>query len=428
MFLYESVKRIVSKNKVLFKNFSSLTILQISQYIFPLITFPYLVRVLGPEGYGLVAFATAFVGYFTVITDYGFNLSATRDISINREFPAKMNEIFNSVMTVKAILFLGSTALFIPILYGFSKFSNDLDIYLITYTSVLGSVLFPVWFFQGIERMGFISAISIFVKILWVASIFLLVNSPDDIVILVTLNSLSAILNGIIGLLAVKRYFDIKFLIPSIKSINYQFKNSWHYFISNISVSLYTISNVFILGLFANNAVVGYFSAADKIRMAVQNLTSISGRTIFPHLSIEFKRSHEGAILFLKKYVKIIGLFTLSISILLFVFAEPTILIVLGENYYDSIILLKIMSALPFIIFLSNVAGIQTMLNLGYKKEFAQIILLAGIFNVVLSFIIVPFYLSIGSAVIVVLTELLVTSQMIIFLKRSQINLFKKEV
>jgi PST family polysaccharide transporter len=164
MTIYDSIKSSILKNKVLFKNFSSLTILQISQYIFPLITFPYLVRVLGPDGYGLVAFATAFVGYFTVITDYGFNLSATRDISINRDNPEKLNQIFNSVITVKIILFFLSVIIFLPIVYGFSKFSDDLEIYLLSFISVLGTTLFPVWFFQGVERMGFITIISVVIK------------------------------------------------------------------------------------------------------------------------------------------------------------------------------------------------------------------------------------------------------------------------
>jgi len=423
--LYDFIKTIISKNKVLIKNFSSLSLLQVSQYIFPLITFPYLVRVLGPDGYGLVAFATAFVGYFSVITDYGFNLSATREISINRHNSSKVSEIFSSVITVKLLLFVISIIIVIPVIYGFTKFSKDSEIYLVSFISVLGTTLFPIWFFQGVERMNFISTISIVIKVLWVVSVFLFVHSFDDILILVCLNSLSSLITGISGLAAVNYYFNIVFITPSIAQIKFQFLKGWHYFISQASVSLYTISNIFILGLFTSDTVVGYFSAADKIRQAVQNVSSTAGKTVFPHLSTEFIRSKKAAFSFINKYIKTVGSISLLACILLFIFSEQIILIVLGEDYIQSVILLKIISFLPIIIFLSNVAGVQTMLNMGFKREFAKIILIAGIFNVILSFIIVPIYLSIGTAVMVLLTEILVTAQMVFFLKKKKIHVFK---
>lgn len=423
--LFHFIKTIFLKNRILFKNFSSLSLLQVSHYILPIITFPYLVRVLNPSGYGLVAFATAFVGYFTVLTDYGFNLSATRSISINRSDNEKVSNIFNSVLAVKSILFILSIIIILPIIFGFNKFSKDYEIYLISFLGVLGTTIFPIWFFQGIERMSYISTISIGIKLLWVISVFLFVTSYDDIIVLVTLNAASSVLTGIIGIIAVKFNFNVKFEIPTIMDIKFQFVEGWHYFLSQASVSLYTISNIFILGLFASDTIVGYFSAADKIRQAVQNLSSTAGRTVFPHLSSEFERSKVAAFSFIKKYILTVGSITFVSSFLLFLLANPIVIIVLGPGYESSVLLLKILSSLPFIIFLSNVAGVQTMINMGFKREFAKIILISGLFNIILSFVLVPIYLSLGTALIVLLTELLVTSQMIIFLRKKKIHVFK---
>ena len=420
------VKIFIQKNKTLLRNFSSLTALQISQYIFPIVTFPYLVRVLGPDGYGLVSFANAFIGYFTVLTDYGFNLSATKDISLNRNNQKKIEEIFYSVLGVKLLLLLISILILIPVVLFFSKFNDNAMIYIVSFFAVFGTAIFPIWFFQGIEEMGYISWISIIVKILWVVSIFLFVKSKDDIIILVWLNSLSSIITGVIGLWVSKIRFKLKLFIPSIEQIKFQLEDSWHYFLSNVSVSLYTISNIFILGLFTNDTIVGYFSAADKIRYAVQNMTSTAGRTIFPHLSTEFSKSRKAGFSFVRKYVKSMGSFILLLSILLFIFSEQIVLLVLGPEYLKSVTILKILSFLPFIIFMSNVAGIQTMVNLGYKKEFAKIIIIAGVLNIILSFIIVPYYLEIGSSIAVLVTELVVTFNMLVFLRKKNIHIFKK--
>ncbi|MCB9247369.1 MAG: oligosaccharide flippase family protein [Ignavibacteriales bacterium] len=166
MTIKQLIQKFISKNRTLLRNFSSLTILQISQYLFPLITFPYLVRVLGPGGYGLVAFANAFVGYFTVLTDYGFNLSATKDISVYRDDKTKITEIFYSVLSVKLLLFLLSIFIIIPILLLFSKFNQNALIYFVSFLAVFGTTIFLVWLFQGLERMGYISWISIVIKIL----------------------------------------------------------------------------------------------------------------------------------------------------------------------------------------------------------------------------------------------------------------------
>jgi len=408
-------------NKTLVQNFSSLTILQFSNYLFPIITFPYLVRVLGPEKFGLVNFAAAFVAYFNVFTDYGFNLSATKDISINRNNPNKVNEIFSTVLVIKLILSVVSLMVFSLLIFTIPRFSANSEIYFYSFLIVLGAVLFPGWFFQGMEKMKYITVTNVTVKIIWTILVFALVRSADDVLLLVILNGASFILIGVLSLILLIGIFKVKFIPPSISEIKLQLINGWYLFVSTASITLYTTSNVFILGLFAGNEVVGYFAAADKIRIAVQGLFGNAGQTVFPHLSKMFAESKKEAIVFVKKYRNYSVTVAVILTLILFVLAKPVVLIVLGSGYEPSINVFRIILLLPLIILLSNIYGIQIMLNLNYKKEFSRIILSAGIVNLILSFILVPLYLEIGTAIAVVITETIVTAGMIAFVKRKKI-------
>ncbi len=415
------VKEFKHKNKVLIQNFSSLTILQFSNYLFPLITFPYLVRVLGPEKFGLVNFAAAFVMYFNVLTDYGFNLSATQEISINRDNKGKINEIFSSVLVIKLSLFFIGALIFIMLVLSIDKFSSDSLVYIFSFLMVFGTVLFPVWFFQGMEEMKYITFINVGVKTLWVIAVFVFIKSQEDVLLLVILNGTSFILIGLVSLVILIIYFDVKFIIPHFKEIKKQLTEGWYIFVSTASITLYTTSNIFILGLFANNTIVGYFAAADKIRVAMQGLFQNASQAIFPHLSKLFQESKLSAIRFIKNYLKLSVSIAIIITIIMFILAKPVVLIVLGSNYLSSVNVFRIIVFLPLIILLSNIYGIQIMLNVGYKKEFFRIILFAGIVNLILSFILVPMYFEIGTAIAVVVTELIVTAGMYNFVRKKKI-------
>jgi PST family polysaccharide transporter len=409
------------KNKKLIENYSALSILQISNYIFPLVTLPYLVRVLGPEKFGLVSFATAFVMYFNVLTDYGFNIAATRDISLHRNDKNRVSRIFSSVIIIKLGLFFISTIIFALILFSFSIFSKEAIIYIYSYLSVFGSILLPVWFFQGLENTKYMVAITILVKIVWLIAVFTFINSQVDYLLLIVLNSFSHIIIGILCLSVVFFIFKIKFIAPSLAEIKSQLANGWHIFLSSAAITLYTTSNVFILGLFANNEIVGYFSAADKLRTAFQNIYNSATQAIFPHLSNLFKESYSNAIRLVKKFLRFGSFIIFCITILLFIWAPDIISLVLGDQYANSITIFRIIIFLPFIILLSNVFGIQVMINLGYKKEFTRIILIAGLINLILSFIFVPIYLELGTSFILIVTEIFVTAAMFKFLKGNNI-------
>lgn len=409
----------MSSKKKLFKNFSSLTLLQISNYLFPIITLPYLLRILGPENYGLMAFAAAFAAYFGILVDYGFNLSIPPKISVQKNDKEKIAEIFSSVMMIKGALLAAGFLILLIVLSLIPKFNAEREIFLLSFLAVAGQFLFPVWLFQGLEKMHFTAFISVVIKALSVIFIFILIKSPGDLHLLIFINSFSVVMIGAVSLLIIFFKLSIKFKWQELSIIKYYAKEGFHLFMSSVSISLYTTTNVFLLGLLAGNTFVGYYTAADKIRLAVQNLFLPVSQTIYPHLAGLFKDSVPSAINFIKKILKSAGVFIFTVCLLIFIFAGQIILLVAGSGYEASEAVLRIIAFLPFIIFLSNMAGVQTMLNLGYKKSFNKIIMTAAAISLMLSVILVPVYQEIGTSITFLVTEIFVTTSMIIFIKHN---------
>lgn len=406
----EEKKRLVS-------NIFFLGVLQGANYILPLLTVPYLVRVLGPEYFGLVAFATATIAYFILITDYGFNLSATRQISIHRNDKRRVDEIFSAVMMIKVALMVVSLVLMTLLVFSFEKFREHWEIYFITFGMVLGQVLFPVWLFQGLERMKYITYLNVGAKAFFTACIFIFVQEQSDYLLVPLLTSLGFILVGIFALYLVKKDFSISFCWQPFPFIKYQLIEGWHVFFSSMAISLYTISATFILGLFTNNTVVGYFAAADKIVQAIKGLYIPVSQAVYPLIGKKVHDDRGAGLLFIKKLTWLLGAGMFIVSLLLFLLASPIVHFVLGEQYKASVIFLQIMAFLPFIVVLSNMFGVQTMLNLGFKRAFSYILVAAAILGVSLSFILVPVYEGIGTSLTLLVVEIFVTVVMYSYLK-----------
>ena len=416
----------IKRNKTLIFNFTSLSFLQICNYIFPFITLPYLVRVLGPERFGFVNFIIAFTGYFGIITDYGFNLSGTQSISINRENKIQLNKIFSSILLIKLILFLACSVLFIICLFCISRFRADWFAYSAGFLSVLGNVLFPVWLFMGLEKMKYVSIINITVKLIFTISVFVLILNPGNSVLYLFIYSLHLIIIGLIGVFVSVVNLKLKFAWPSKDEFVSHIKEGWYVFLSTFSISLYTISNTFILGLFASNEVVGYFSAADKIRVAVQGFFSSASQAVYPHLSSLFVESRKAALRFVRKFFYIVICFGSITSLLTIIFAEKIVTVFLGIQYSESVILLQIMAFLPLIIMTGNVFGVQTLLNAGYKKDFSKVLVMSAAINIIISFIFVPEFLALGTSIIVMIVELFVTLGFYYKLKKNNMHIFQK--
>lgn len=405
------------EKKRLVSNVFSLSVLQASNYILPFLTVPYLVRILGPENFGLLAFVSATTIYFSLIADYGFNLSATRQISICRYDAKKTNEIFSSVMIVKSGLLIFSFLLLILLVLCVDKFNRNWAVYCISFITVAGQALFPVWFFQGMERMRYITYLNVATKAIFTLCVFIFVRNEADYLLVPLIGGLGSLVAGIGSLYLVKKNFDVRFALQPINLIFFQLREGWHVFFSSIAVSLYTVSTTFILGLVTNNAEVGYFAAADKIVQAVKGLYAPLSQAIYPLVGKKMHEDGRVGLNFVKKIMWVVGPVMLLASFLLFCFAKPIVIFMFGIEYESSILLLKIIAFLPFVIFLSNLFGIQVMLNLGHKKAFSQILFVSAIVGVCLSFLMIPLYKNIASAAISMFVEILVTIMMLIFLK-----------
>jgi len=410
--------------KRLIENFCSLSILQVLDYFLPLITLPYLVRILGPEKFGLIAFAQSLIVYFLVLTNYGFNLSATREISINREKEEKVSEIFSSVMIIKFLFGVLSFVILILMLFFIPKFGSNWLIYIFSFGIILGNILFPVWFFQGMEKMKYITIVNIVAKTFFTICIFIFIKEMNDYLYVPLINSLGYLVAGGVSLIIVFKNFKLKFILPTIKTIKYQLKEGWHIFISTAAVTLYTTSNTFILGIFTNNTIVGYYSAGEKIVKAAQKLLVPISQTVYPYISKLASESKERALGFIRKLTKIVGIGSFIVSFFIFIFASPIVNIILGEQYQQSVIVLKILAFLPFIITLSNVFGTQTMINFNLKKDLSRILISAGILNIILSLSLTPFYKHIGISISCLITEIFVTLSLLFYLNRKGIKVF----
>lgn len=410
-------------HKRIFDNIIALFGLQSLNYILPIITFPYLTRVLGPDNFGLIAFSSAFIGYFQIFTDYGFNLSATRQISMNRNDNEKLSNIFSEVFSAKLLLMLISFVVLLIIIFTFSKFSNNKFLYLFTFGLVIGSCLFPTWLFQGIEKMRYITILNVLTGVIFTLSIFIFVKESTNYIYVPLINAISSILIGLISLYIIKNKFNIKYRKPSYNDIIAQYKEGWHVFISSFATSFYVVSNTFILGFFASNTIVGYYSVAEKAIRVIVSIFSPIFQAVYPHICLLITESKKNGITFINKIAKFTLITSLIFSFLVLIFANLIIYILAGGYFIESVLILRIFSFLPLIIPMGYIFGVLTLLTLNFKEMYSKIYIIASILNIIVIFSLTPFYKEIGAAISLLVSESFVTIAMYLYLRHKGIKI-----
>lgn len=385
--------------KLLFANFAWLTILKFVSYTLPLITLPYLSRIIGAQGIGEIAFALSIIAFIETFVDYGFNYTATRDIARNRENTTTVSHIFSNVLWAKlclmgiALLILIILVTYVPSLKASSK------IIFLTFLYIPGHIIFPDWFFQAMEKMKYITLLNVLSKVIFTALIFIVIKDKSDYVWQPLLVSIGYFISGVISMYYIVRKFNIRILRPEIHEIISSIRQSTSLFITLLVPNLYTNFSFILLSSACGGVATGIYDAANKFVGIIQQLLQVLSRTFYPFLSRKIDKH--------RVYVYISSGFCILSCIFLFFGAKFLISTFFTDEFSGAINALKILAFSPIGLLLTDVFGTNYLVLRGAEKQYRNITIIFSIIGFCLSWLLTPLYSFIGAAIAITLTRLI---------------------
>ena len=372
---------------------------------------PFLVKTIGVEKYGLINVAQAVIMFINIFVDYGFNLTATREIAISSNDNQKKSYLFSVVIVTKFLLF--SIALIVIFAYSFIRYSYSLDYKLLLYSMpiVFGQMLTPQWFFQGIEKIQYVAFMNVFFKTLSVISIFFLIKVPEDYIYVNLLQGLGGCLVGILCTGLIFTNFQIKFISISVKDIKHEIIEGWYIFTANLASTTYIYSNVIVLQIFATSEIVGYFSIAEKLTTSLRQIMGVVTQATYPMACKLANEEHKKLVFFLKQvFIPLTVLLTIICAII-FLFAGNITEIIIGNRNKAVVMYIQWMIIVPLIVFL-NCPAYQTLLAYNLKKICSRILISGAILNMVFNILLSYSYNALGTIIAIIITEIFITSSL----------------
>lgn len=404
----------------LLHNIAALTSVHVVGYLVPLITLPYITRVLGIESWGELSFAQVILGYFGLFTDWGFSLSATRKVASLRDDCYLLSKVFFSIWAAQWLLAAISIAFLLALVAYVPFFSGNASYYLYGVGTIAGGVLFPIWFLNGLERMKQAALIQISARFAAVPLIFLFIRTPADAPLIIAINAASGFVAGVLTVFWVIRKLGLVWTIPTLGQVVSELTEGGMIFLSTLWISLYTTATPTILGVIGGPVAVGYFALADKIRNFAQSALGPILQAMFPRLSYLFASDIPKARDLLKRSAAIVVLISASESLALWFLAEYIVFLLAGEQFIKTIVVLKWLSPLPFVISLSNIFGIQIMLPNHLTPAFNRILGIAGALSLCMIAPLIHWRGAEGASINTLITESFVTVAMAFYLWKTK--------
>lgn len=414
----------LSPGKKLVRNFFSLSLVQFANNFLPLLTVPVIARIIGPDKFGAINFAAAIVTYFSLLINYGFDLTATRAIARAPHDLKGRNKVFSDILFAKIFLLSLSLLVFVPSLFLVPAMAADKDLFIFTYIACFSLVITPNWLYQGMQELHQVAIFNFVAKLLFTISILFIVRREEDYALQPLILSLSQIAVGLCSFIWAIRKYNISIIPVGLKKIFALLWTEKMIFFSMIVVTLYTTTNTIILGLVQTNKDVAFYTAGWKLIMIMQTFVSLPLRlSLFPFIGESFGRSKADGVAKVSQLVPFITIFTAISGILIWFLAPWMIQLFYGNQFGEATTVLRILCFVPLILALGDLFGIQTMINLKMDKQFFNITLLGAGVGLILNYFLSRQSGATGTAWAWLLTEVFITSTMWIFLYSRKIQL-----
>lgn len=361
----------------LLKNFFSLAVLKLMNAVLPFVTLPYLIKVLGIQQYGAIVLGLSLIAYFQAVTDYGFNLSATREIARHRNSRKHLSYIYSKTMVTKFYLLVFALSILIPAIFLVPQFKEDLVVYLLMCLMLLGETLFPEWFFRGVEKMTYIAILNLIVKLTFTIGVFALVREPEDYWLYPFLLGVSFIAVTCVSHYLVIKNFKLSIVPINLTRVKKTLKFGFPLFINQFVPNLYNNTTNFLVGIILGKSAAGYFGATRQVVTILAVFNSVVSGVAFPYL-IRYKEKFK---VYRKYYLMLI-----IAMITFFVLVHPYIFDIIGIEYeYDSevyyILMLGLFSAITY-----NIHSTNYLISRGHDKIVMKITIVTSFTGFAMSF------------------------------------------
>nr|WP_319999869.1 oligosaccharide flippase family protein [uncultured Draconibacterium sp.] len=360
-------------NKII-ENLSYLSILQLFTILLPFITYPYLFRVLGTELYGNIIYAQAIAIYISIVINFGFNISGAKFCSIYKDERDKLSRIVSAIYISKIIIWVICLLIYMLVISSVQFFKENFSLYFITFFITINELMFPVWFFQGIEKMKYNTIINVSARLLFTVLIFVFVNSQADYLLVPLLNSIGALFGGVLSLFLVFKKEKIKFLFIPAEDIFHQFKEALPLFASQASVKAYLSANKLIVGSFLGMSEVAIYDVGEKVSSLMKVPVQVLNQAVFP------KVCRDKNISFINKILKISLLISILMYITVFLGSDIIIELLMNEKNTLAINILRMLSLSAIFSSVNTFLAGGRLIPFGFNRKYMTLVIANSIF------------------------------------------------